>query len=212
MLKYGHLLGGFPYHTQVFINLPIVLWITFAIRKRDAFSCLVLRRGLHYLTSKVSSSVFLRTHSNFKTSVESTLTFSADILCKRRPKYILVIGVTFSFPLMLSWSFQVAFPGNLQLIFILRPSQFIQRTFTEIGIKYYRDEFKMKVPVSMTFHFESVWLGQMRKMSFEQDFKVRQFCWTERKGVLGWGKRMEQSTCFICSLWKALFFVQVLRV
>ncbi|XP_058518123.1 probable guanine nucleotide exchange factor MCF2L2 isoform X2 [Ochotona princeps] len=43
----------------------------------------------------------------------------------------------------------VAFPGNLQLIFILRPSHFIQRTFTEIGIKYYRDEFKMKVPIIM---------------------------------------------------------------
>ncbi|XP_043329547.1 probable guanine nucleotide exchange factor MCF2L2 isoform X3 [Cervus canadensis] len=40
----------------------------------------------------------------------------------------------------------VAFPGNLKLIFILRPSRFIQRTFTDIGIKYYRDEFKMKVP------------------------------------------------------------------
>uniref|UniRef100_A0A8C8XZR2 MCF.2 cell line derived transforming sequence-like 2 n=1 Tax=Panthera leo TaxID=9689 RepID=A0A8C8XZR2_PANLE len=41
------------------------------------------------------------------------------------------------------------FPGNLQLIFILRPSRFIQRTFTDIGIKYYRDEFKMKVPIIM---------------------------------------------------------------
>ncbi|KAG8516054.1 putative guanine nucleotide exchange factor MCF2L2 [Galemys pyrenaicus] len=43
----------------------------------------------------------------------------------------------------------VAFPGNLQLIFILRPSRFLQRTFTDIGIKYYRDEFKMKVPIVM---------------------------------------------------------------
>ncbi|XP_070262826.1 probable guanine nucleotide exchange factor MCF2L2 isoform X2 [Myotis yumanensis] len=43
----------------------------------------------------------------------------------------------------------VAFPGNLQLIFILRPSRFIQRTITDIGIKYYQDEFKMKVPIVM---------------------------------------------------------------
>ncbi|XP_007934213.1 probable guanine nucleotide exchange factor MCF2L2 [Orycteropus afer afer] len=43
----------------------------------------------------------------------------------------------------------VSFPGNLQLIFILRPSRFIQRTLTDIGIKYYRDEFKMKVPIIM---------------------------------------------------------------
>ncbi|XP_027627223.1 probable guanine nucleotide exchange factor MCF2L2 [Tupaia chinensis] len=40
----------------------------------------------------------------------------------------------------------VAFPGNLQLVFILRPSRFLQRTFTDVGLKYYRDEFKMKVP------------------------------------------------------------------
>ncbi|XP_065396328.1 probable guanine nucleotide exchange factor MCF2L2 isoform X3 [Macaca fascicularis] len=43
----------------------------------------------------------------------------------------------------------VAFPGNLQLIFILRPSRFIQRTFTDIGIKYYRNELKKKVPIIM---------------------------------------------------------------
>ncbi|KAM6223917.1 putative guanine nucleotide exchange factor MCF2L2 [Rhynchocyon petersi] len=43
----------------------------------------------------------------------------------------------------------VSFPGNLQLIFILRPCHFIQRAFTDIGIKYYRDEFKMKVPIIM---------------------------------------------------------------
>ncbi|XP_021112066.1 probable guanine nucleotide exchange factor MCF2L2 isoform X2 [Heterocephalus glaber] len=42
-----------------------------------------------------------------------------------------------------------AFPGNLKLIFILRPSRFLQRTFTDLGIKYYRDEFKMKVPIIM---------------------------------------------------------------
>nr|XP_023416039.1 probable guanine nucleotide exchange factor MCF2L2 [Cavia porcellus] len=43
----------------------------------------------------------------------------------------------------------VAFPGNLQLIFILRPARFLQRTFTDLGIKYYRDEFRMKVPIIM---------------------------------------------------------------
>jgi hypothetical protein len=62
---------------------------------------------------------------------------------------------------------QVAFPGNLQLIFILRPSCFIQRTFTDIGIKYYRDEFKMKVPVSMTFLLV---LGCLGMISFELGF------------------------------------------
>uniref|UniRef100_A0A8D0LA13 MCF.2 cell line derived transforming sequence-like 2 n=1 Tax=Sphenodon punctatus TaxID=8508 RepID=A0A8D0LA13_SPHPU len=43
----------------------------------------------------------------------------------------------------------VTFPGNLQLVFVLRPSRFIQRTIADIGIKLYRDDFKMKVPIIM---------------------------------------------------------------
>uniref|UniRef100_A0A669QFI9 MCF.2 cell line derived transforming sequence-like 2 n=1 Tax=Phasianus colchicus TaxID=9054 RepID=A0A669QFI9_PHACC len=43
----------------------------------------------------------------------------------------------------------VTFPGNLQLVFVLRPSRFIQRAIADIGIKLYRDDFKMKVPIIM---------------------------------------------------------------
>ncbi|XP_053567830.1 LOW QUALITY PROTEIN: probable guanine nucleotide exchange factor MCF2L2 [Bombina bombina] len=42
-----------------------------------------------------------------------------------------------------------AFPGNLQLVFVLRPSRFIQRAIADFGIKFYRDDFKMKVPIVM---------------------------------------------------------------
>nr|XP_033813478.1 probable guanine nucleotide exchange factor MCF2L2 [Geotrypetes seraphini] len=42
-----------------------------------------------------------------------------------------------------------AFPGNLQLVCVLRPSRFIQRTIADIGIRFHRDEFKMKVPIIM---------------------------------------------------------------
>ncbi|XP_053315197.1 probable guanine nucleotide exchange factor MCF2L2 [Spea bombifrons] len=42
-----------------------------------------------------------------------------------------------------------AFPGNLQLVLVLRPSRFIQRAIADIGIKLYRDDFKMKVPIIM---------------------------------------------------------------
>ncbi|KAM4693475.1 putative guanine nucleotide exchange factor MCF2L2 [Discoglossus pictus] len=42
-----------------------------------------------------------------------------------------------------------AFPGNLQLVFVLRPSRFFQRAIADIGIKLYRDDFKMKVPIIM---------------------------------------------------------------
>eukprot|EP00061_Rhincodon_typus_P012821 g38798.t1 len=43
-------------------------------------------------------------------------------------------------------SIRGSFPGNLQLIFVLRPSRFIQRTIADIGIRLQRDDFKMKVP------------------------------------------------------------------
>ncbi|MBN3306486.1 MCF2L factor, partial [Amia calva] len=42
-----------------------------------------------------------------------------------------------------------AFPGNLQLVLVLRPSRFIQRAIADIGIKLHRDDFKMKVPIIM---------------------------------------------------------------
>uniref|UniRef100_A0A8C5B3L0 MCF.2 cell line derived transforming sequence-like 2 n=1 Tax=Gadus morhua TaxID=8049 RepID=A0A8C5B3L0_GADMO len=38
-----------------------------------------------------------------------------------------------------------AFPGNLQLVLVLRPSRFLQRTIADIGIKMHRDDFKMKI-------------------------------------------------------------------
>ncbi|XP_058151387.1 probable guanine nucleotide exchange factor MCF2L2 isoform X2 [Dasypus novemcinctus] len=62
----------------------------------------------------------------------------------------------------------VAFPGNLQLIFILRPSRFIQRTLTDIGIKYYRDEFKMKVPI-ITLNSVSDLHGYIDKSQLTQE-------------------------------------------
>lgn len=46
---------------------------------------------------------------------------------------------------------QGAFPGNLQLVLVLRPSRFLQRTIADIGIRLHRDDFKMKVPVSMLY-------------------------------------------------------------
>ncbi|XP_042271781.1 guanine nucleotide exchange factor DBS isoform X7 [Thunnus maccoyii] len=42
-----------------------------------------------------------------------------------------------------------AFPGNLQLVLVLRPSKFFQRAIADIGIKLHRDDFKMKVPIVM---------------------------------------------------------------
>ncbi|XP_033842591.1 guanine nucleotide exchange factor DBS isoform X4 [Periophthalmus magnuspinnatus] len=42
-----------------------------------------------------------------------------------------------------------AFPGNLQLVLVLRPTTLLQRTLSDILFKMNKDEFKMKVPVIM---------------------------------------------------------------
>ncbi|XP_068599908.1 guanine nucleotide exchange factor DBS [Brachionichthys hirsutus] len=42
-----------------------------------------------------------------------------------------------------------AFPGNLQLVLVLRPSRFFQKAIADIAIKLHKDDFKMKVPIVM---------------------------------------------------------------
>ncbi|XP_037837071.1 guanine nucleotide exchange factor DBS isoform X4 [Kryptolebias marmoratus] len=38
-----------------------------------------------------------------------------------------------------------AFPGNLQLVLVLRPSRLFQRAIADIGLKLHKDDFKMKI-------------------------------------------------------------------
>ncbi|XP_056269841.1 guanine nucleotide exchange factor DBS isoform X10 [Pseudoliparis swirei] len=38
-----------------------------------------------------------------------------------------------------------AFPGNLQLVLVMRPSRFFQRAMADIGIRLHKDDFKMKI-------------------------------------------------------------------
>ncbi|XP_030057383.1 guanine nucleotide exchange factor DBS isoform X2 [Microcaecilia unicolor] len=42
-----------------------------------------------------------------------------------------------------------SFPGNLQLVLVLRPTGLFHRTLSDIAFKFSRDEFKMKVPIIM---------------------------------------------------------------
>lgn len=44
---------------------------------------------------------------------------------------------------------QGSFPGNLQLVLVLRPTTLLQRTLSDILFKFNKDEFKMKVPVGV---------------------------------------------------------------
>ncbi|XP_038604571.1 proto-oncogene DBL isoform X2 [Tachyglossus aculeatus] len=42
-----------------------------------------------------------------------------------------------------------SFPGNLHLVMVLRPTGFIQRTFTDIGFRFSQEDFILKLPVVM---------------------------------------------------------------
>uniref|UniRef100_A0A8C2C4C0 MCF.2 cell line derived transforming sequence-like 2 n=1 Tax=Cyprinus carpio TaxID=7962 RepID=A0A8C2C4C0_CYPCA len=47
-----------------------------------------------------------------------------------------------------------SFPGNLQLVLVLKPSRLLQRAIADVSMRLHRDDFKLKVPVSMLL---SVW-------------------------------------------------------
>uniref|UniRef100_A0A8D0WBL8 MCF.2 cell line derived transforming sequence n=1 Tax=Sus scrofa TaxID=9823 RepID=A0A8D0WBL8_PIG len=42
-----------------------------------------------------------------------------------------------------------SFPGNLHLVLVLRPTSFLQRTFTDIGFRFSQEDFMLKLPVVM---------------------------------------------------------------
>ncbi|KAK2506146.1 hypothetical protein MC885_005562, partial [Smutsia gigantea] len=42
-----------------------------------------------------------------------------------------------------------SFPGNLHLVLVLRPTGFLQRTFTDIGFRLSQEDFMLKLPVVM---------------------------------------------------------------
>ncbi|XP_016062710.1 PREDICTED: proto-oncogene DBL [Miniopterus natalensis] len=43
----------------------------------------------------------------------------------------------------------ISFPGNLHLVLVLRPTSFLQRTFTDIGFRFSQEDFMLKLPVVM---------------------------------------------------------------
>ncbi|XP_053518345.1 proto-oncogene DBL [Artibeus jamaicensis] len=42
-----------------------------------------------------------------------------------------------------------SFPGNIHLVLVLRPTSFLQRTFTDIGFRFSQEDFMLKLPVVM---------------------------------------------------------------
>nr|XP_040142183.1 proto-oncogene DBL isoform X11 [Ictidomys tridecemlineatus] len=43
-----------------------------------------------------------------------------------------------------------SFPGNLHLVLVLRPTSFLQRTFTDIGFRFSQEDFMLKLPNDIT--------------------------------------------------------------
>ena len=41
--------------------------------------------------------------------------------------------------------FQGFFPGLIEVVFVLRPTGFLQRAFSDVGYKFVKDDFKFRV-------------------------------------------------------------------
>uniref|UniRef100_A0A8C8WZV1 MCF.2 cell line derived transforming sequence n=1 Tax=Panthera leo TaxID=9689 RepID=A0A8C8WZV1_PANLE len=55
----------------------------------------------------------------------------------------------------------VSFPGNLHLVLVLRPSSFLQRTFTDIGFRFSQEDFMLKLPAIENFALTVKEMAQM---------------------------------------------------
>ncbi|XP_021098193.1 proto-oncogene DBL isoform X13 [Heterocephalus glaber] len=54
-----------------------------------------------------------------------------------------------------------SFPGNLHLILVLRPTSFLQRTFTDIGFRFSQEDFLLKLPAIENFALTVKEMAQM---------------------------------------------------
>uniref|UniRef100_A0A665UXJ6 Mcf.2 cell line derived transforming sequence-like b n=1 Tax=Echeneis naucrates TaxID=173247 RepID=A0A665UXJ6_ECHNA len=96
------------------------------------------------LSKKIKSSITKRQAANkhlASSPLSSTGVGFILVIDRRQDKWAAVKGTL----LRIAGSF----PGNLQLVLVLRPTTFLQRTVSDILFKLNKDEFKMKVPVIM---------------------------------------------------------------
>uniref|UniRef100_A0A8C6NUD1 Guanine nucleotide exchange factor DBS-like n=1 Tax=Nothobranchius furzeri TaxID=105023 RepID=A0A8C6NUD1_NOTFU len=71
------------------------------------------------------------------------------IIDRRKDKWSSVKASLSRIAVSMVMFFQRAFPGNLQLVLVLRPSRLLQRAMADIGLKLHKDDFKMKVIVML---------------------------------------------------------------
>ncbi|XP_031800186.1 proto-oncogene DBL isoform X3 [Sarcophilus harrisii] len=97
-------------------------------------------------------------NSSFKEVPEDVfkkvLTYLTSLARKRVPdtKFIIILDRRLDTWASVKISLQriaASFPGNLHLVMVLRPTSFIQRTFTDIGFRFSQDDFILKLPVVM---------------------------------------------------------------
>ncbi|KAM7338260.1 hypothetical protein ACRRTK_001744 [Alexandromys fortis] len=126
------------------------------------FRCIpedVISKVLNYLTSMArqngSDSRFtiildrrLDTWSSLKISLQKISFLWPEVLClltdseatSTRRSLFTYKGMT---------NIEASFPGSLHLVLVLRPTSFLQRTFTDIGFRFSQEDFMVKLPVVM---------------------------------------------------------------
>ncbi|XP_027660668.2 guanine nucleotide exchange factor DBS isoform X3 [Falco cherrug] len=90
-----------------------------------------------------------------------------------------------------------SFPGNLQLVLVLRPTGFFHRALSDIAFKFNKDEFKMKVPVIMLGSVSEL-QGYIDKTQLTEDLGgTLDYChsrWLSRRTAIeGFAQKVKQT-------------------
>uniref|UniRef100_A0A8B9I639 MCF.2 cell line derived transforming sequence like n=3 Tax=Anseriformes TaxID=8826 RepID=A0A8B9I639_9AVES len=92
---------------------------------------------------------------------------------------------------------QASFPGNLQLVLVLRPTGFFHRALSDIAFKFHKDEFKMKVPIIMLGSVSEL-QGYIDKTQLTEDLGgTLDYChnrWLSRRTAIeGFAQKVKQT-------------------
>ncbi|KAL2310578.1 hypothetical protein Nmel_002237, partial [Mimus melanotis] len=90
-----------------------------------------------------------------------------------------------------------SFPGNLQLVLVLRPTGFFHRALSDIAFRFNRDEFKMKVPIIMLGSVSEL-QGYIDKTQLTEDLGgTLDYChnrWLSRRTAIeGFAQKVKQT-------------------
>ncbi|XP_027740429.1 guanine nucleotide exchange factor DBS isoform X8 [Empidonax traillii] len=90
-----------------------------------------------------------------------------------------------------------SFPGNLQLVLVLRPTGFFHRALSDIAFKFGKDEFKMKVPIIMLGSVSEL-QGYIDKTQLTEDLGgTLDYChnrWLSRRTAIeGFAQKVKQT-------------------